>query len=60
MSTPSREIHLVRRPEGPPTAADFAMVETSVPDPGDGEVLVSNLMMCVDPAIRPRLASSRS
>jgi NADPH-dependent curcumin reductase CurA len=56
MSTPSREIHLVRRPEGPPTAADFAMVETSVPDPGDGEVLVRNLMMSVDPAIRPRLS----
>jgi hypothetical protein len=56
MSTPSREIHLVRRPEGPPTAADFAMVETSVPDPADGEVLVRNLMMSVDPAIRPRLS----
>ena len=56
MSTPSREIHLVRRPEGPPTAADFAMVETSVPDPSDGEVLVRNLMMSVDPAIRPRLS----
>ncbi len=56
MSTPSREIHLVRRPEGPPTAADFAMVETTVPDPADGEVLVRNLMMSVDPAIRPRLS----
>jgi NADPH-dependent curcumin reductase CurA len=56
MSTPSREIHLVRRPEGPPTAADFAMVETGVPDPADGEVLVRNLMMSVDPAIRPRLS----
>jgi NADPH-dependent curcumin reductase CurA len=56
MPTPSREIHLVKRPDGPPTAADFAMVETSVPDPADGEVLVRNLMMSVDPAIRPRLS----
>jgi hypothetical protein len=56
MSTPSREIHLVKRPEGPPTAADFAMVETTVSDPADGEVLVRNLMMSVDPAIRPRLS----
>jgi hypothetical protein len=56
MSTPSREIHLVKRPEGPPTADDFAMVETSLADPADGEVLVKNLMMSVDPAIRPRLS----
>lgn len=33
MSTPSREIHLVKRPEGPPTLDDFAMVETQVADP---------------------------
>ena len=59
MSTPSREIHLVKRPEGPPVAADFAMVETQVPDPADGEVLVRNLMMSVDPAIRPRLSTQQ-
>jgi hypothetical protein len=56
MPTPSREVHLVRRPEGAPAAADFALVEANVPDPADGEVLVRNLMMSVDPAIRPRLS----
>ncbi|HZC17837.1 MAG TPA: NADP-dependent oxidoreductase, partial [Caulobacteraceae bacterium] len=56
MSTPSREIHLVKRPEGPPTPGDFAMVETEVPDPADGEVLVRNLYMSVDPAMRPRMS----
>jgi hypothetical protein len=56
MSTPSREIHLVKRPEGPPTLDDFAMVETTVADPGDGEVLVRNLYMSVDPAMRPRMS----
>jgi NADPH-dependent curcumin reductase CurA len=59
MPTPSREVHLVRRPEGPPVAADFALIETSVPDPADGEVLVRNLMMSVDPAIRPRLSAGQ-
>jgi NADPH-dependent curcumin reductase CurA len=59
MSTPSREVHLVRRPEGPPAAADFALVEAEVPDPADGEVLVRNLMMSVDPAIRPRLSNDQ-
>ena len=56
MSTPSREIHLVKRPEGPPILEDFAMVETQVADPGDGEVLVRNLYMSVDPAMRPRMS----
>lgn len=60
MPTPSREVHLVRRPEGAPVAADFALIETSVPDPGDGEVLVRNLMMSVDPAMRPRLSAGQA
>jgi NADPH-dependent curcumin reductase CurA len=51
----SREVHLVARPQGLPTAEDFAIVETAVDDPGDGEVLVENLYMSVDPAMRPRL-----
>jgi hypothetical protein len=59
MPTPSREVHLVRRPEGPPAQADFALIETQVPDPADGEVLVRNLMMSVDPAIRPRLSAGQ-
>ncbi|HLJ08529.1 MAG TPA: NADP-dependent oxidoreductase [Acidimicrobiia bacterium] len=51
----SRAVHLVARPEGLPTEADFAVVESEVGDPGDGEVLVENLYMSVDPAMRPRL-----
>jgi NADPH-dependent curcumin reductase CurA len=51
----SREVHLVARPEGLPTEADFAVVETDVPDPAEGQVLVENLYMSVDPAMRPRL-----
>ena len=54
MPTTSREIHLVKRPEGLPTLDDFAMVTTEVADPADGEVLVRNLYMSVDPAMRPR------
>src|SRR6202453_470632 len=56
MPTPSREVHLVKRPEGAPAAADFALIETEVREPADGEVLVRNLMMSVDPAMRPRLS----
>jgi NADPH-dependent curcumin reductase CurA len=56
----SREIHLVQRPSGMPSAADFALVDRDVPDAGDGEVLVQNLYMSVDPAMRPRLTAGQA
>jgi len=52
----SREVHLIERPQGLPTAAQFRIVETNVPDPGAGQLLVENIYMSVDPAMRPRLA----
>jgi NADPH-dependent curcumin reductase CurA len=55
----SREIHLVERPKGMPTAAQFQMVETEVADAADGQVLVENLYMSVDPAMRPRLTAGQ-
>jgi NADPH-dependent curcumin reductase CurA len=55
MTTASREVHLIQRPIGMPTEAEFAVVETAVADPAEGEVLVQNLYMSVDPAMRPRL-----
>jgi len=56
----SREIHLVQRPTGAPAPADFALVEREVADAGDGEVLVQNLYMSVDPAMRPRLTAGQA
>ena len=35
MPTPSREIHLVRRPEGPLQSDDFRLIEAEVADPAD-------------------------
>jgi len=55
MPVESREIHLVNRPSGMPREEDFALVSKQVGDPADGEVLVRNLYMSVDPAMRPRL-----
>jgi NADPH-dependent curcumin reductase CurA len=56
----SREVHLVQRPEGAPKPGDFALVDRNVPDAGDGEVLVQNLYMSVDPAMRPRLTAGQA
>ncbi len=55
----SREIHLVARPDGMPTQDQFALMETNVSDAADGEVLVQNLYMSVDPAMRPRLTAGQ-
>ena len=52
--TASREIHLVRRPDGLPRPDDFAVVDAVVGEPAEGEMLVQNLLMSVDPYMRPR------
>jgi NADPH-dependent curcumin reductase CurA len=51
----SREIHLVKRPVGLPKPDDFAVVDVASPDAGEGEIQVENLIMSVDPYMRPRL-----
>ena len=56
----SREIHLVQRPTGAPKPEDFALVEREVADAADGQVLVQNLYMSVDPAMRPRLTAGQA
>ena len=53
--TTSREIHLVKRPDGMPRASDFTVVESTLPEPADGQALVQNLYLSIDPATRPRL-----
>jgi NADPH-dependent curcumin reductase CurA len=52
--TASREIHLVRRPQGLPRPEDFAVVDTVVGEPAEGDMLVQNLLLSVDPYMRPR------
>ncbi len=56
----SREIHLAARPDGAPTATDFALIETDVRPPGDGEVVVRNTFTSVDPYMRGRMNDARS
>jgi NADPH-dependent curcumin reductase CurA len=52
--TSAREIHLVRRPNGLPVPDDFAVVDTEIGEPADGQILVQNLLLSVDPYMRPR------
>ncbi|PSB50782.1 NADP-dependent oxidoreductase, partial [Chamaesiphon polymorphus CCALA 037] len=56
----SREIHLISRPHGMPTAANFATVENELEPLPDGRVLVRNLYMSVDPYMRGRMNDVKS
>jgi NADPH-dependent curcumin reductase CurA len=49
-------VHLIERPQGLPLPAQFRIVETDVADPAEGQLLVQNIYMSVDPAMRPRLS----
>ncbi|MBW2368522.1 MAG: NADP-dependent oxidoreductase [Deltaproteobacteria bacterium] len=51
----NREIHLINRPTGLPTEDDFKLVETAVPEIIEGEILVRNSYMSVDPYMRGRM-----
>ena len=51
----SREIFLVQRPQGMPKPSDFEIRENALPEPADGQVLVKNVYLSIDPATRPRL-----
>jgi NADPH-dependent curcumin reductase CurA len=56
----SREIRLVARPMGEPSPADFALAEVELPNPGEGEVLVRNAYVSVDPYMRGRMNDVKS
>ncbi|WP_432080794.1 NADP-dependent oxidoreductase [Streptomyces sp. WAC 04229] len=56
----NREWHLVTRPVGWPKPEDFALAETEVPTPGEGQVLVRNLYVSVDPYMRGRMSAAKS
>ncbi|MFE0434394.1 NADP-dependent oxidoreductase [Streptomyces nigra] len=56
----NREWHLVSRPVGWPKTEDFALVEAEVPTPGEGQVLVRNKYLSVDPYMRGRMSAAKS
>lgn len=48
----NRQITLVSHAKGNPKEENFSMVETPVPEPGQGEFLIRNLYFSLEPAIR--------
>jgi len=56
----SKEIHLKNRPEGLPTENDFELARVAIPATGEGQILVRNIYMSVDPYMRGRMYDRQS
>ena len=52
MSKGNLQIRLAARPVGLPRESDFEIIERPVPEPAEGEVLVRNIYLSLDPAMR--------
>lgn len=52
MTTTNQQVRLKSRPAGIPQAENFEIVETPLPEPAEGEILVRNLYLSVEPAMR--------
>jgi len=56
----NRQIHLVSRPAGEPTTDNFRLVEAPMPAVQDGQVLVRNHYLSLDPYMRGRMNDAKS
>ena len=59
-SSMNRQILLKSRPVGEPKESDFALVETPIPEPGEGEVLNRTVYLSLDPYMRGRMSDRAS
>ena len=46
------QVVLARRPKGRPVPEDFEVVQTEIPEPGEGEALMQNLFVSLDAGFR--------
>ncbi len=60
MGEHNHEIRLASRPRGWPDQNTFEYAEVPVPEPAEGEVLVRNIYMSVDPYMRGRMNDVKS
>jgi hypothetical protein len=60
MTTKNRQVLLASRPKGAPVESDFHLVETELRDAGEGEVLVENRFLSLDPYMRGRIGEAKS
>jgi NADPH-dependent curcumin reductase CurA len=56
----NKQILLVSRPAGLPTADTFKIIDAEMPQPAEGEVLIRALYLSVDPYMRGRMSDRKS
>ncbi|OCQ23722.1 NADP-dependent oxidoreductase [Pseudoalteromonas luteoviolacea] len=56
----NRQITLAARPNGAPIQSDFKLVESPVPTPADGEMLLRTRYLSLDPYMRGRMNDAKS
>lgn len=54
------KIFLANRPTGIPSDSDFDFIDTEIPIPKDGEILIRTLYLSVDPYMRGRMNNVKS
>lgn len=54
------QLVLASRPQGRPTEDNFRLVESAIPQPDEGQVLVRNLWLSIDPYMRGRMLDLRT
>jgi NADPH-dependent curcumin reductase CurA len=59
VSRTGQEIRLKQYPKGMPTKDIFELAKVDVPEPKEGEFLVHNIWMSVDPYMHGRMRSSQ-
>ena len=55
-----RRVTLAARPVGFPKDSDFGLVEDTVSEPAEGELLLQTLYLSLDPYMRGRISEARS
>ena len=56
----NKQVTLASRPKGLPCESDFKIIQTPIPEPGEGQVLVRALYISVDPYIRGMISGVKS
>ena len=60
MTERNRKILLASRPQGAVTEQNFRIVDAPLPEPAEGEVLVKNEWLSLDPYMRGRMSDAKS
>lgn len=58
--TRSTRIVLANRPVGEPKPTDFRLEQATLPEPGDGELVLETLYLSLDPYMRGRMSAAKS